>query len=53
MRNTQSAKFRWKLFISGIVAIVIGFVFLAANEITIAPLLLVLGYCILIPLSFL
>ncbi len=53
MPNSKTTKFRWKLFISGLVAITIGYVFLAANDITIAPLLLVLGYCILIPLSFL
>ncbi len=53
MPKSQSTKFRWKLFAAGLGAITIGYIFLASNEITIAPLLLVLGYCILIPLSFL
>jgi hypothetical protein len=34
-------------------AIVLGYVLLAVNNITIAPVLLVLGYCVLVPLSFL
>ena len=46
-------RFRWKLFGIGIAAIVLGYVLLAVNNITIAPVLLVLGYCVLVPLSFL
>jgi hypothetical protein len=46
-------RFRWKLFGIGMAAIVIGYVLLAINNITIAPLLLVLGYCVLVPLAFL
>ena len=53
MSETKPAKFRWKLFIGGLAAITAGYIFLAASDITIAPLLLVLGYCVLIPLSFL
>ncbi len=45
--------FRWKLFGIGMAAIVLGYVLLAINNITIAPLLLVLGYCVLVPLAFL
>ena len=45
--------FRWKLFGIGVAAIVLGYVLLAINNITIAPLLLVLGYCVLVPLAFL
>lgn len=45
--------FRGKLFAAGMVAIVAGYVLLAVNDITIAPVLLVLGYCILVPLAFL
>ncbi len=48
-----SAHFRWKLFAAGLVAITAGFVLLAVNDVTIAPVLLVLGYCILVPLAFL
>ncbi len=46
-------KFRWKLFVAAMVAIVVGYVLLAVNDITVAPLLLVLGYCVLVPLAFL
>lgn len=48
-----SPHFRWKLFVAGMVAIVAGYVLLAVNDITVAPVLLVLGYCILVPLAFL
>lgn len=37
----------------GIVLIIIGFIFLAAGDITISPILLVLGYCVAIPLGIL
>jgi hypothetical protein len=46
-------RFRWKLFGVGMAAIILGYVLLAANNITIAPVLLVLGYCVLVPLAFL
>ena len=45
--------FRWKLFAAGMLAIVAGYVLLAINDITVAPILLVLGYCVLVPLAFL
>ena len=45
--------FRWKLFGIGMAAIVLGYVLLAINNISIAPVLLVLGYCVLVPLAFL
>ncbi len=48
-----SPHFRWKLFAAGMLAIVAGYVLLAFSDITIAPILLVLGYCILVPLAFL
>ena len=37
----------------GILFIVIGFVFLGFGDITISPILLVLGYCVIIPLGIL
>jgi hypothetical protein len=46
-------RFRWRLFGIGVAAIVLGYVLLSVNNITIAPLLLVLGYCVLVPLAFL
>ncbi len=48
-----SSRFRWKVFAAGIVSIIVGYAFLAGSDITFAPLLLVLGYCVLVPLSFL
>ncbi|HEX5132503.1 MAG TPA: hypothetical protein VFX92_08450 [Candidatus Krumholzibacteria bacterium] len=53
MTSSSVHKFRWKLFAAGMAAIVIGYVLLAVNDITIAPILLVLGYCVLVPLAFL
>ena len=50
--------FRWGLFNSlclaaGIVLLVAGYFSLAKGSITLAPLLLVIGYCVFIPGSFL
>ena len=53
MPKTSTYKFKWKLFAAGLVVITVGYVLLAVNDINIAPLLLVLGYCVLVPLSFL
>jgi hypothetical protein len=53
MPESKPAKFRWRLFFGGLAAITAGYVVLAAGDVTFAPLLLVLGYCVLIPLSFL
>jgi hypothetical protein len=41
------------LLAAGVVAIVIGFFLLSNKEISVAPALLVLGYCVLIPAGFL
>ena len=41
------------LFGIGIFLIILGFILLAAESLTLAPLLLVLGYCVFIPLSIL
>ncbi|UCG53445.1 MAG: hypothetical protein JSW58_07790 [Candidatus Latescibacterota bacterium] len=53
MEKKKSFRFKWKIFLAGMAAIVLGYVLLAFSEISISPILLVLGYCILIPLSFL
>jgi hypothetical protein len=45
--------FRRPLFVLGMAAIVVGYVLLSVNNITVAPVLLVLGYCVLVPLAFL
>lgn len=42
----------WTLFI-GLVVIVIGYITLRMGSITLAPLLLVLGYCVIIPIGIL
>jgi hypothetical protein len=36
---------------AGVFLIILGFVFLAGGDITISPILLVLGYCVIIPLG--
>ncbi len=38
-------------FIIGILIIALGFVFLKMGSLTIAPILLVLGYCVIIPIA--
>jgi len=53
MTNSSTHKFKWKIFAAGMVSIVAGFILLAGADISISPVLLVLGYCVLIPLSFL
>ena len=53
MASVEPFKFKWKFFAAGIAAIIAGYILLALNDITFAPILLVLGYCILVPLSFL
>lgn len=53
MTKASTHKFKWKIFAAGMLSILAGYIFLASADITVAPILLVLGYCILIPLSFL
>ena len=51
-RKIESVPFgkkNWIILGSGIGAIVLGFIALASGSITLAPILLVLGYCVLIP----
>ncbi len=40
------------LFGGGIAAIVVGYLLLSQGDVTLAPILLVIGYCVLIPLAF-
>jgi hypothetical protein len=37
----------------GLLLIIVGFIFLGVGDITISPILLVLGYCVAIPLGIL
>jgi uncharacterized membrane protein HdeD (DUF308 family) len=41
----------WTVLGIGLAAIILGFVFLGSGSITLAPILLVLGYCVLIPIG--
>jgi uncharacterized membrane protein HdeD (DUF308 family) len=43
----------WMTFILGIIVIVVGFFALSKGSMTLAPILLVLGYCVIIPLAIL
>jgi hypothetical protein len=47
-----SARSYW-LFAAGFVAIIVGYVMLSKGSITLAPILLVAGYCALVPLAIL
>ena len=38
---------------AGLFLVIVGFIFLGVGDITIAPILLVLGYCVAIPLGIL
>ena len=44
-------KKNYYLFALGLLIIVVGFITLRMGSITLAPILLVLGYCVIIPLS--
>ena len=52
-REEHRARFKWKVFLAGMATIVVGYIALAMAHITVAPILLVVGYCVLIPLAFL
>ncbi len=55
MKNKKNAfylaKINWIIFASGILSIVLGYLFLARESLTLSPILLVLGYAVLIPVS--
>ena len=46
-------RFNYLIMAAGLVSVIIGFILLANREITLSPILLVLGYCILLPAAFL
>jgi hypothetical protein len=50
-KGSAGVRFNWKIFWGGVVSIVAGFTLLGLGDITVAPILLVLGYCILVPLA--
>jgi len=41
----------WIIFAIGILFIILGYVFLSRESLTLSPILLVLGYAVIIPLS--
>lgn len=47
------SKRNWQWLIAGAVVIIAGFISLSMGSITLAPILLVLGYCVLIPIGIL
>jgi uncharacterized membrane protein HdeD (DUF308 family) len=49
--QTTFGKRNWMVLGAGLAAIVLGFIALASGSITLAPILLVLGYCVLIPVG--
>lgn len=57
-RKAEKERFEWPfgarnyvIFGVALLVIIVGYISLAAGSITLAPFLLVLGYCILIPIS--
>jgi len=51
--NTSTHAFKWKMFFGGLIAVLLGYVLLAMGNTTFSPILLVAGYCVLVPLAFL
>jgi hypothetical protein len=57
-KKVAKERFEWPfgprnylIFGLGIIVIIIGYIFLASGSITLAPILLVLGYCIIVPIA--
>ena len=53
-RNGDSIPFgraNWLFFGAGLLAVILGFVTLALGSDTLSPILLVLGYCVIIPVA--
>lgn len=56
-KDRDAIRIRWEsrnvgLFGGGLGAVAVGYVLLSQGDITLAPVLLVAGYCVLIPLAF-
>lgn len=51
--NISFQKKNYLLLILAIIVIIAGFVSLGMGSITLAPILLVIGYCVLVPLAIL
>jgi hypothetical protein len=55
--SRPGARIRWErrnitLLAAGLGAVVLGYLLLSRGDVTAAPLLLVAGYCVLVPLAF-
>ncbi|MGQ0721308.1 MAG: hypothetical protein ACT4PE_07000 [Candidatus Eiseniibacteriota bacterium] len=53
----EAVRVRWQrknivIFCVGIGSVILGYILLSQGDITAAPVLLVAGYCVLIPLAF-
>ena len=46
-------KKNYMIFVAGLAAIIIGYIALAQGSITLAPILLVVGYCVIVPIAIL
>lgn len=46
-------KMNYYIFAAGLLAIILGYFTLSQGSITLAPILLVLGYCVIIPIAIL
>lgn len=46
-------KMNYYIFAGGLLAIILGYFTLSQGSITLAPILLVLGYCVIIPIAIL
>ncbi len=46
-------KSNYYIFAAGLIAIILGYITLSQGDITLAPILLVLGYCVIIPIAIL
>ena len=46
-------KVNYYIFLAGLIAIILGYVTLAQGSITLSPFLLVIGYCVIIPVAIL
>lgn len=49
--GTGLTAFNVKLLLASLLVIAVGFILLSRGSITLAPLLLVIGYCVLVPVS--
>lgn len=52
-RKLAFTRRNWLMFGAGLITIILGFYALSKGSITLAPILLVLGYCVVVPLAIL